>query len=173
MGEVFGLTVRSRNAFSNMGAGFKAMAGGELKGLTKLLHDSREEALSRMCQEAMARGANAVVAMRFDCNELGGTASEIAAYGTAVYIVPAQPRPPQYQGGQQYQGPPQGRPDQSPPLQGPQQGQQNPGSSHQGPRTALVTRGRRPRTRTRRSTTTGLGASFARAPRRVRGQFVP
>ncbi|WP_344999465.1 YbjQ family protein [Tsukamurella soli] len=133
MGEVFGLTVRSRNAFSNMGAGFKAMAGGELKGLTKLLHDSREEALSRMCQEAMARGANAVVAMRFDCNELGGTASEIAAYGTAVYIVPAQPRPPQYQGGQQYQGPPQGRPDQSPPLQGPQQGQQNPGSSHQGP----------------------------------------
>jgi uncharacterized protein YbjQ (UPF0145 family) len=89
MGEVFGLTVRSRNAFANMGAGFKAMAGGELKGLTKLLQESRQEALHRLCQEALARGANAVLAMRFDCNELGGTASEIAAYGTAVYVVPA------------------------------------------------------------------------------------
>lgn len=96
MGEVFGLTVRSRNAFSNMGAGFKAMAGGELKGLSKLLSQSRYEALERLCQEAMARGGNAVVAMRFDCNEIGGTASEIAAYGTAVYLVPdGQQAPPQ------------------------------------------------------------------------------
>ncbi len=131
MGEVFGLTVRSRNAFSNMGAGFKAMAGGELKGLTKLLHDSRQEAVGRLCQEATARGANAVVAMRFDCNEIGGTASEIAAYGTAVYIVPAgqAPRPPQYQpggyGNQGQQGP------QDPGAQ--HQGQQNPGPGHQGP----------------------------------------
>lgn len=97
MGEVFGLTVRSRNAFSNMGAGFKAIAGGELKGLTKLLHGSRQEALQRLCEEAMARGANAVLAMRFDCNEIGGTASEIAAYGTAVYVMPDGPQP---QGGQ-------------------------------------------------------------------------
>jgi uncharacterized protein YbjQ (UPF0145 family) len=89
MGEVFGLTVRSRNAFSNMGAGFKALAGGELKGLSKLLADSRYEAIERLCQEAIARGANAILAMRFDCNEIGGTASEIAAYGTAVYVVPA------------------------------------------------------------------------------------
>jgi uncharacterized protein YbjQ (UPF0145 family) len=87
MGEVFGLTVRSRNAFSNMGAGFKALAGGELKGLSKLLADSRHEAIERLCQEAIARGANAILAMRFDCNEIGGTASEIAAYGTAVYVV--------------------------------------------------------------------------------------
>ncbi|WP_051898483.1 YbjQ family protein [Sciscionella sediminilitoris] len=86
-GEVFGLTVRSRNMFSNMGSGFKAMAGGELKGLSKLLSDSRYEALGRMCQEAMTYGANAVLAMRFDCNEIGGAASEIAAYGTAVYLV--------------------------------------------------------------------------------------
>ena len=87
-GEVFGLTVRSRNMFSTMGAGFKAMAGGELKGLTKLLHDSRWEALGRLSQEAAARGGNAVLAVRFDCNEIAGTASEIAAYGTAVYLVP-------------------------------------------------------------------------------------
>ncbi|NIH81102.1 YbjQ family protein [Amycolatopsis viridis] len=87
-GEVFGLTVRSRNMFSNFGAGLKAMAGGELKGLSKLLSDSRHEALGRLCQEAMAFGANAVLGMRFDCNEIAQTASEIAAYGTAVYVVP-------------------------------------------------------------------------------------
>jgi uncharacterized protein YbjQ (UPF0145 family) len=102
MGEVFGLTVRSRNAFSNMGAGLKAMAGGELKGLSKLLYESRHEALQRLCQEGIARGANAVVAMRFDCNEIGGTASEIAAYGTAVYLVPDGQQPPT--GQQQPQG---------------------------------------------------------------------
>jgi uncharacterized protein YbjQ (UPF0145 family) len=106
MGEVFGLTVRSRNAFSNMGAGFKAMAGGELKGLSKLLYESRHEALQRLCQEAIARGANAVLAMRFDCNEIGGTASEIAAYGTAVYLS-ADGQPPQaHQPGGQYTGQP-------------------------------------------------------------------
>ncbi|KAA9157194.1 YbjQ family protein [Amycolatopsis acidicola] len=87
-GEVFGLTVRSRNMFSTMGAGFKAMAGGELKGLSKLLSDSRYEALGRLAQEAMQHGANAVLALRFDCNEIAQTASEIAAYGTAVYVVP-------------------------------------------------------------------------------------
>jgi uncharacterized protein YbjQ (UPF0145 family) len=91
-GEVFGLTVRSRNMFSTMGAGFKAMAGGELKGLSKLLSDSRNEALGRLSQEAMAHGANAVLALRFDCNEIAQTASEIAAYGTAVYVVSAGAR---------------------------------------------------------------------------------
>src|ERR1700753_4168887 len=104
MGEVFGLTVRSRNAFSNMGAGFKAMAGGELKGLSKLLYESRQEALQRLCQEGIARGANAVIAMRFDCNEMGGTASEIAAYGTAVFLVPDGQQPQQQQGQPQQYG---------------------------------------------------------------------
>jgi uncharacterized protein YbjQ (UPF0145 family) len=107
MGEAFGLTVRSRNAFSNMGAGFKAMAGGELKGLSKLLYESRHEALNRLCQEAIARGANAVLAMRFDCNEIGGTASEIAAYGTAVYVVPDGQQPQGAQVGQQQFAPQQ------------------------------------------------------------------
>jgi uncharacterized protein YbjQ (UPF0145 family) len=106
MGEVFGLTVRSRNAFSNMGAGFKAMAGGELKGLSKLLYESRHEALQRLCQEAIARGANAVLAMRFDCNEIGGTASEIAAYGTAVYLAADGQQPQAQQPGAQYAGQP-------------------------------------------------------------------
>ncbi|TDQ05595.1 YbjQ family protein [Labedaea rhizosphaerae] len=109
LGEVFGLTVRSRNAFSNMGAGFKALAGGELKGLTTLLQQSRHEALTRLVQEAMARGANGVLAMRFDCNEIGGTASEIAAYGTAVYIVPEN-QAQQQQPGHAHQQQPQGQP---------------------------------------------------------------
>src|SRR5438309_544883 len=93
-GEVFGLTVRSRNMFSNIGAGFKAMAGGELKGLSKLLAESRNEALLRLSQEAMSYGANAVLALRFDCNEIAQTASEIAAYGTAVSVVPEGDQPP-------------------------------------------------------------------------------
>ncbi|WP_432851724.1 YbjQ family protein [Amycolatopsis sp. CA-161197] len=110
-GEVFGLTVRSRNMFSNLGAGFKAMAGGELKGLSKLLSDSRYEALGRLSQEAMAHGANAVLALRFDCNEIAQTASEIAAYGTAVYVVPdGAPQQQQQQAQHAPQQQPQGQP---------------------------------------------------------------
>jgi uncharacterized protein YbjQ (UPF0145 family) len=83
-GEVFGLTVRSRNAFSQMGAGLKSMFGGELKGMTKALADSREEVIQRMVGEAEAKGGNAIVAMRFDTSEMGDMWTEICAYGTAV-----------------------------------------------------------------------------------------
>ena len=83
-GEVFGLTVRSRNAFSQLGAGLKSMLGGELKGMTKALVDSRMEVIQRMTEEAEAKGANAIVAMRFDTSEMGDTWTEICAYGTAV-----------------------------------------------------------------------------------------
>jgi uncharacterized protein YbjQ (UPF0145 family) len=88
LGEVFGLTVRSRNAFSQMGAGLKSIFGGELKGMTKALADSRNEVMSRMIEEARARGANAVVAMRFDTSEMGDVWTEICAYGTAAQISP-------------------------------------------------------------------------------------
>jgi uncharacterized protein YbjQ (UPF0145 family) len=88
LGEVFGLTVRSRNVFSQSGAGFKSLLGGELKGMTKNLQNSREEVLQRMAQEAEARGGNAVVAMRFDTSEMGGNWTEICAYGTAVVLEP-------------------------------------------------------------------------------------
>jgi uncharacterized protein YbjQ (UPF0145 family) len=84
IGEVFGLTVRSRNAFSQMGAGFKSMFGGELKGMTKALYDSRNEVMNRMIEEATSRGANAILAMRFDTSEMGDVWTEICAYGTAV-----------------------------------------------------------------------------------------
>ena len=83
-GEVFGLTVRSRNAFSQFGAGLKSILGGELKGMTKALVDSREEVIQRMTDEAEAKGANAIVAMRFDTSEMGEMWTEICAYGTAV-----------------------------------------------------------------------------------------
>jgi uncharacterized protein YbjQ (UPF0145 family) len=85
-GEVFGLTVRSRNAFSQVGAGLKSMLGGELKGMTKALADSRQEVIARMVEEAQGKGANAVVAMRFDTSEMGKTWTEICAYGTAVRL---------------------------------------------------------------------------------------
>jgi uncharacterized protein YbjQ (UPF0145 family) len=87
-GEVFGLTVRSRNAFSQMGAGFKSLVGGELKGMTTNLINSRNEVMGRMLEEARAKGGNAVVAMRFDTSEMGDVWTELCAYGTAVVAIP-------------------------------------------------------------------------------------
>jgi uncharacterized protein YbjQ (UPF0145 family) len=84
LGEVFGLTVRSRNVGSQIGAGFKSLVGGELKGMTKALVDSRLQVIERMVEEAQAKGADAIVAMRFDTSEMGGNWTEICAYGTAV-----------------------------------------------------------------------------------------
>ena len=86
LGEVWGLTVRSRNAFSQMGAGLKSMFGGELKGMTKALYESRNEVMSRMVEEAERRGGNTVLAMRFDTSEMGDMWTEICAYGTAVKV---------------------------------------------------------------------------------------
>jgi uncharacterized protein YbjQ (UPF0145 family) len=83
-GEVFGLTVRSRNIGSQFGASLKSILGGELKGMTKSLADSREQVIARMVEEAEAKGGNAVVAMRFDTSEMGPNWTEICAYGTAV-----------------------------------------------------------------------------------------
>jgi uncharacterized protein YbjQ (UPF0145 family) len=87
-GEVYGLIVRARNVFSNIGAGLRTVVGGEAKGYTKLLSDSRDQATERLRDSAAAKGANAVLAMRFDCNEIGDIMSEVAAYGTAVTVRP-------------------------------------------------------------------------------------
>ncbi|MEA2679982.1 MAG: hypothetical protein QOK03_1704 [Candidatus Binataceae bacterium] len=86
LGEVFGLIVRARNAFSNIGASLRTVFGGEAKGYTQLLSDSRNQAIERLKLAAMERGGNAVLAMRFDCNEIADVMSEIAAYGTAVIV---------------------------------------------------------------------------------------
>ena len=85
-GEVMGLTVRSRNIGSQIGAGLKSIVGGELKGMTKALTDSRGQVMERMIQEAEGKGANAIIAMRFDTSELGNGWTEICAYGTAVRV---------------------------------------------------------------------------------------
>jgi len=85
-GEVMGLTVRSRNIGSQIGAGLKSIVGGELKGMTTALIDSRKQVMERMVEEAEATGANAIVAMRFDTSDMGGNWTEICAYGTAVRV---------------------------------------------------------------------------------------
>src|SRR3954468_13430309 len=83
-GEVFGLTVRSRNVGSQVGASLKSLVGGELKGMTKMLAEGREHAVERLIEEAEQKGADAIVAFRFDTSELGTTWTEICAYGTGV-----------------------------------------------------------------------------------------
>jgi uncharacterized protein YbjQ (UPF0145 family) len=90
-GEVFGLIVRSRNMVSNLGASAKAVVGGELRGLTRLMSDSRTEALARLRQGALDRGANAVVGLRYDTCEIGDSANEVVAYGTAVTVQRDEP----------------------------------------------------------------------------------
>jgi uncharacterized protein YbjQ (UPF0145 family) len=89
-GEVFGVLTRSRNLISNIGAGLKTIIGGEIGGYTKLLSDSRIEALERMKKAAAEKGANAVLMMRFDTGQIGSAMNEVAAYGTAVTIRPIQ-----------------------------------------------------------------------------------
>jgi uncharacterized protein YbjQ (UPF0145 family) len=88
IGQVFGLTVRSRGLGGNITAILKSIAGGEIKSYVKLNEDSRRQALDRMVQNAAAMGANAVTMMRFDSTEMGAGMTEIVAYGTARVIVP-------------------------------------------------------------------------------------
>ncbi|MEU8920002.1 YbjQ family protein [Kitasatospora sp. NPDC048545] len=88
IGEVFGLTVRSRHIGSQIGAGLKSLIGGELRGLTKTLVESRNEAMQRLVEQAKARGGNAVLMMRFDVTEAADVGTEVCAYGTAAVISP-------------------------------------------------------------------------------------
>jgi uncharacterized protein YbjQ (UPF0145 family) len=89
IGEVFGLTVRSRHIGTQIGASFKSMLGGELRGLTKTLVESRNQAMERLVEQTRARGGNAVLMMRFDVTEAADLGTEICAYGTAAVIAPA------------------------------------------------------------------------------------
>ncbi len=91
LGEVFGLTVRSRHAGSQFSANVKSMFGGELRGMTKMLNESRIEAQERLTENAVTLGANAILAMRFDANDLGDLGQEMCAYGTAVRVQKTTP----------------------------------------------------------------------------------
>src|SRR5580693_10517213 len=86
IGQVFGLTVRSRSLGGNIAAALKSLVGGEIGSYVKLNEDARRQALDRMVQNAAAMGANAVTMMRFDSTEMGRTMSEIVAYGTARIV---------------------------------------------------------------------------------------
>ncbi|GHF63000.1 UPF0145 protein [Streptomyces mashuensis] len=88
IGEVFGLTVRSRHIGSQIGAGLKSLIGGELRGLTKTLVETRNQAMERLVEQARARGANAVLMFRFDVTEAADVGTEVCAYGTAVVVSP-------------------------------------------------------------------------------------
>jgi uncharacterized protein YbjQ (UPF0145 family) len=95
IGVTWGLIVRSRGLGRNITAGLRSLVGGEIHEYTELLNQSREEALDRLKEHALALGANAVVSMRFDSSEMGETMTELLAYGTAVIVeketVPSSP----------------------------------------------------------------------------------
>jgi len=91
--EVFGLVrgtaVRTRHLFQDLGAALKVLVGGEVPEYTKLIAETREQALDRMLEEARARGADAVLGFRFATAEVAKAAAEVVAYGTAVRLRPA------------------------------------------------------------------------------------
>lgn len=85
-GLVSGSTVRAKHVGRDIAASFKNLVGGELKGYTELLAESRQEAVDRMVREAEAIGANAVVNVRFSTSSISQGAAELFAYGTAVKV---------------------------------------------------------------------------------------
>lgn len=86
LGLVQGSTVRAKHVGRDIAASFKNVFGGELKGYTELLNDSREEAMERMKEQAQSIGANAVLNVRFSTSSVAQGASELFVYGTAVVL---------------------------------------------------------------------------------------
>ncbi|MBA1393720.1 heavy metal-binding domain-containing protein [Lactobacillus sp. XV13L] len=89
IGEVFGLTTQSKNMFKDLGAGLKSMIGGEIRSYTKMLEESRQQALERLRDAAAEVGGDAVVMMRFDSGSIAGDMQSVVAYGTAVRYRPS------------------------------------------------------------------------------------
>ncbi|WEV37938.1 heavy metal-binding domain-containing protein [Lactobacillus sp. ESL0677] len=87
LGEVFGLTTQSKNMLKDFGAGLKSMVGGEIRSYTKMLEESRTQALERLRQAAAEKGADAVVMMHFDSSSIASDMQSVVAYGTAVKFV--------------------------------------------------------------------------------------
>ncbi len=86
-GFVRGNTIRARHIGKDILAGLRILVGGEIYEYTKLMAEAREQALDRMCEEAKALGANAVIMVRFSTSEVANNAAEILVYGTAVTVV--------------------------------------------------------------------------------------
>src|SRR6202046_4662906 len=86
MGVVRGIVVRSRSIFGTIGAGLQTLVGGDITLFSNLCEKTRQDAFDRMCMHAAQHGANAIVAMRYDANELTQGVTEVLAYGTAVIV---------------------------------------------------------------------------------------
>ncbi len=91
IGVVRGITVRSRSIIGNIGASLQTLVGGNITLYTELCEKAREEAFELMMRHAVQRGANAVVGMRYDANEVMQGVTEVLAYGTAVVVEPVAP----------------------------------------------------------------------------------
>ena len=85
-GFIYGLTVRNRSAGGQIGEGIKSIFGGEIKQYVDMMEESRDEALQRAIQHAKDLGANGIIAIRFDSNEISDIMQEILVYGTAVIV---------------------------------------------------------------------------------------
>ena len=86
LGLVRGITVRSRSLFGNIGGAFQSLVGGKISIYVELCEKTREEAYQLMLQNANERGANAIINMRYDANEVMAGINEVLAYGTAVTV---------------------------------------------------------------------------------------
>ncbi len=86
LGIVRGIIVRSRNVFENIGAAFQTLAGGNITLYTELCERTRQDAFELMVKHAEEIGANAIIGMRYDANELMSGVTEVLAYGTAVVV---------------------------------------------------------------------------------------
>lgn len=86
IGVVRGLSVRSRSIVGNIGASIQILRGGNISLYTKLAEDARNEAYELLVRQAAAQGANAILAMRYDANEMASAVTEVLAYGTAVVV---------------------------------------------------------------------------------------
>ena len=90
LGVVRGIVVRSRNIFATIGATLQTVVGGNITAFTKLCEVARAEAFEIMVQHASEIGANAVIGMRYDANEIMNGVTEVLAYGTAVIVEPVE-----------------------------------------------------------------------------------
>jgi uncharacterized protein YbjQ (UPF0145 family) len=86
LGVVRGIVVRSRSVFGTIGAGLQTLVGGDITIFSDLCEKTRQDAFDRMCMHAVQHGANAIVSMRYDANELTQGVTEVLAYGTAVIV---------------------------------------------------------------------------------------
>jgi uncharacterized protein YbjQ (UPF0145 family) len=89
-GVVRGITVRSRSIFGTLGGAFQTIVGGNITAFTKLCEHARAEAFEIMVQHASEVGANAIIGMRYDANEIMNGVTEVLAYGTAVIVAPVE-----------------------------------------------------------------------------------